>query len=212
MGFRPTIVLLSLLAACGDGPGRMLVDCYPSAELDVAERLARLDRDGDAEVTPADLLPGQALVLLDWIGDQGSTGTSVHYSDQVEIWYSPYSDWDPRWAVHLEFHDCEPSLGIGISFYGEDRIPTQLKPGEGEFGAYVSVQDLEVGPSDEGSLSRGVVRVTDVVPSTRASFQMIGYSEIELVSYLPPGPRTGQVVRVEAFVVRDAEIIGEPGL
>lgn len=196
---KPLLLIPVICTACSSGR----VNCHPDDEIDVAAGIAQLDRNGDGALTAEDLEPGEVGAVLSWLGPEGRIGTSVHVTSRsplVQMGITP--DWETAWGVSAFLEDCKQSVLVGAGFMQEDRYLNSVVTGAHEFtGAGLGITEYEV-YSFAGSLSQGVVHITDAGPTFSGHLE--GSDQVELFSILsePPAP-VGQTVRIEAFAFRD---------
>lgn len=203
------MLLFSALSGCflleTDWWGDAIVDCGPSARLDVEAAIAEVDTDGDGVLTDQDLASGQVALVLEWTGE-GRNGVSVHVSELIEI-YQFYADWDPSWTARIEVNDCSPDVRVYPKFYPSDRTLSRLPEGELVFDSIgFDVPQFELAEDETSIDTEGSMIITDAGVSTLSGY-LDGYGRIDLLSRLGE-TRTGQTLHVHAFAFRDVATSG----
>ncbi len=203
----------TLLAGCAEPvPTRQfdtIIDCTGPLLVAVseAEALSRLDVDGDGEVTPADLSPGESVAILRMPGThidfmrEANHGVSIHSDRHAYV-----VEDDEDLVLNMSIN-CMPTSQLALAFDLADLEDGSLQAWELTGFAFSSDEanaatsyDVQAYGDIEGYVSEG--RLSGILRGFAAGALYSSVPEEVGLSYV-----TGQSVQVEALVFRDIEVV-----
>ncbi|MEO0603536.1 MAG: hypothetical protein AAF211_19005 [Myxococcota bacterium] len=199
---RQGVLAWGLCGAACQGSGGVTVDCDPAPQSRV-EALATVDRDGDGQLTAADLASGEAAAVVHWTGREGPGGRAVAVARDGRVGPGRRTDWDPVWWVPVPAA-CDPEVYVGVAFFAPDRSTDALSVGTAdvvstEFGTLL----YEMRENEASVVVEATMALTSV-SADRISGHLDGTVSAGLLFLVGEAP-WDQTYTVEALAFRDIE-------